>query len=140
MELSDLDLISNSSNPAQPPVSIFGSESSTQDWCYYFERAELAAQMGNWDQVVQLSEQAFKLNKKFNRETASELIPFIKGYANVGDWSRATQLSIQAYKESEKMKNMLCTVWYSIGETTLDSPEKQTAFDQIKDSVECKFP
>jgi len=140
MELSDLDLISNSSNPAQPPVSIFGLESSTQDWCYYFERAELAAQMGNWDQVVQLSEQAFKLNKKFNRETASELIPFIKGYANVGDWSRATQLSIQAYKESEKMKNMLCTVWYSIGETTLDSPEKQTAFDQIKDSVECKFP
>ena len=142
MELSNPDLISDSSNSAQPPVSIFGSQSSAQaslDWCYYFERAELAGQIGDWAQVVQLGELAFKLDKKFNRETASELIPFIKGYANVGEWRQATQLSIQAYKESEKLKNMLCATWYSLGETTPDSLERQAAFDQIKDRVECKF-
>ena len=89
--------------------------------------------------LYEINEKALKLDKKFNRETASELIPFIKGYANVGEWRQATQLSIQAYKESEKLKNMLCTTWYSLGETTPDSLERQAAFDQIKDRVECKF-
>jgi hypothetical protein len=136
--LSNPDLIIDTGAPAQPPESIFGSQPS-MDWCYYFERAELAVQMGDWEQVVQLGEKAFKLDKKFTRETASELIPFIKGYANVGEWRQATKLSIQAYEESEKMKNMLCATWFSLGETTLDNAERRAAFDQIQDSVECKF-
>ncbi|MBN1149192.1 MAG: hypothetical protein JXA78_18170 [Anaerolineales bacterium] len=136
--LSNPGLITDSSTPAQPPVAIFGPQPAP-DWCYYFEKAELAGQIGDWARVVQLGEQAFKLDKKFTRETASELAPFILGYANVGEWSRAAQLSIQAYEASEKMKNMLCASWYSLGQTTPASPERQAAFDQVKDSLQCQF-
>ncbi len=49
LHLSNTDLILAGVNPpASPPVSKFGSEPAP-DWCYYFEKAELASQIGDWE-------------------------------------------------------------------------------------------
>jgi len=45
---------------ALPPAAVFGDE-PVHGWCYYFEKAELARQQGDWQQVAALGEQAFAL-------------------------------------------------------------------------------
>ncbi len=40
---------------------IYGPEPA-HNWCYYFERADLARQIGDWTQVTNLGDKAFKLD------------------------------------------------------------------------------
>ncbi len=53
MPLSRQSLILTDGNAsAKPPEQIFGPEPEP-GWCYYFEKAELARQMGDWQEVCQ---------------------------------------------------------------------------------------
>jgi hypothetical protein len=124
---------------ARPPTSIFGEEPEP-DWCYYFEKADLASQMGDWEKVVELGDKAFELQLEFTRETANELIPFVEGYAHVGNWDRAISLSTLAYGASPKMQNMLCATWYFLQEETNPSPSREAAVAIIRDKIGCKLP
>ena len=51
--LSNLDLVTTSGSPTMPDPAIFGSEPA-HDWCYYFEKADLARQMQDWGTIIQL--------------------------------------------------------------------------------------
>jgi hypothetical protein len=140
LPLSDLTLIlSDVQEPARPPARFFGDQ-PPRDWCYYFEKAELASQVEDWQGVVALGEKALKLDKEFTRETASELAPFIKGYAYTDDWQQAVQLSFKAYQASPKMQNMLCSTWYNLQLSTPASSQRQAAVDQIAEEIQCNFP
>lgn len=109
LTLSNPDLIiTRPTQPASPPTHIFGEEPQ-HGWCYYFEKAELAVQLQDWEEVVRLSEEAFQHKGKFDRETASELVPYIRGFAQTGQWETAYSLSMKAYQASPKMQNMLCS-------------------------------
>jgi hypothetical protein len=101
--LSNPDLIITEANPyARPPEAIFGPEPE-HNWCYYFQKAELAQQTGDWQQVAELGDQATIFDLVFTKENASELEPFIEGYAQVGQWDKAVKLSIKATQKSDKM-------------------------------------
>lgn len=140
LPLSKPDFIHDDSiDPAKPPISIFGEEPEP-DWCYYFEKADLASQMGDWERVVKLGDQAFKSQVEFTRESANEVVPFIEGYAHVGNWDRAVLLSTLAYGASPKMQNMLCATWYFIQEETQSSPSREAAVAMIRDKIGCKLP
>lgn len=140
LPLSKPDLIlENAHPPAAPPASFFDPEPE-HDWCYYFEKAELARQTNDWQGIVSLGEQAFKLDKEFTRETASELAPFVVGYARAGYWEKAVELSLQAYRAAEKTKNMLCQAWYNLRETTPADPDREAALAQIENNIQCNFP
>jgi hypothetical protein len=65
----------------QPPASIFGEE-PPHGWCYYYQKASLARQRGDWDQIVQLGEQASQLNLR--PYDWIEWMPFIQAYAYTG--------------------------------------------------------
>jgi hypothetical protein len=140
LPLSNPDLIiQNPAQSARPPRYIFGEE-PIHDWCYYFEKAELASQVGAWEQIVKLATRAQPFNKDINRETASELVPFIKGYAHVGQWEQAFQLTLKSFNASPKMQNMLCTTWNIIQISTSQSPEREVTLDQIREEVGCLLP
>jgi hypothetical protein len=140
LPLSNLDLIlPNPTQAAHPPKSIIGDE-PTHDWCYYYEKAELASQEGDWDQVVKLGIRVQQLNKKFNRDTASELVPFIQGYAHVGRWEEAVRITLRSLYASSKMQNMLCSTWYYLVESTSSSPERDAALVDIREKVGCNLP
>ncbi len=140
MALSNIKwIIPDPPQPASPPISLFATE-PTKDWCYYFEKAELAVQREDWEEVVSLGKVALGIEKKFTRETASELMPFIQGYAHLGDWQQALKLSLKAYHASEKMKNMLCQNWYFILESTPPHPEKDPAYAQLDQELDCRSP
>lgn len=139
LPLSRLDLIlTQALKPARPPETFLGAEPEP-GWCYYFEKAELASQMGDWQQIVSLGETALALGKKFDRETASELVPFILGYAHVGQWDKAVKLSLQAYEASPKMENMLCTSWLWLKQTSQPDAQQAAAFEQIEAKFSCQL-
>ncbi len=76
--------------PVSPPVSIFGKETK-RGWCNYFQAADLAAQIGDWEQVRALGDEAIALS--LSPEDRVEWLPFLKGYAITGDAETLKQLA-----------------------------------------------
>ena len=137
LPLSRPDLIlSQAPSPAQPPAAYFGPEPD-HGWCYYFEKAELARQQGDWALAASLADQAMLIDRQLDRENASELTPFIDGYARTNRWDDAVRITARALDASPKMQNQLCTIWYYIDQETPDSPEKQTAVEIVNQNVPC---
>lgn len=137
MHLSDVDLVVDDADPsAHPPEAIFGPEPE-HGWCYYFEKADLASQAGDWEQVAYLGDQAFKLEERLYPVNAPELVPFIEGYAHSGQWDMASQLTMDAYDLTFRMQRMLCSTWERITNTIPHSDDQQAAFSSIQQKLQC---
>ncbi len=111
--LSNLNqIITDPPAPALPqPEFIFGPE-PPHGWCYYYQKADLARQRGDWDAVARLGDLAFALDDRPNE--ASERVVFIEGYARVGRWDDALTLTRQARAITPAMQPMLCATWQRI--------------------------
>ena len=114
---------------------IYGPE-PPHGWCYYFERADLAAQYQDWASVVALGDKAFALDDYPNNPV--ERFVFVEGYARTGAWSRALELSAASYKFSKTyMGPLLCALWGRIEDGTPNSTEKAAAALQVKSMFAC---
>ncbi len=119
----------------QLPGQLFGSE-PTHNWCYYFGKAELARQMGEWERVVDLGNTAFALDDYPNDPL--ERFVFIEGYAHVGEWKKAVELSTTSYKISKDYVGpLLCKLWSRIERETQSTPEQATALADVRSKFEC---
>jgi len=78
---SKIENIIVDASPVLPPEYIFGKEPE-HNWCFYFQQADFASQLGKWDSVAALGDQANRL--QFSPEDRSEWIPFLKAYAITG--------------------------------------------------------
>lgn len=115
---------------------VYGPEPS-HGWCYYFEKADLARQNGNWDEVVRLGETAFALDDHPNDPV--ERFVFIEGYAHVGGWKKAVELSVESYKVSKNYVGpLLCKLWDRIERETKNTSERASALLQAAENFECK--
>ena len=132
--LSVPDQITN--EPTAKMLPFYGTEPA-HDFCYYFEKAELARQNKDWKTVVEMGNQALSLNDH-PYEPAEQFV-FIEGYANIGDWNRALELSDQAYEFSPKpVGAMLCQLWERIGaETPTSSAGRSAALSQVSEKFGC---
>ncbi|NTV36541.1 MAG: hypothetical protein HGA53_06265, partial [Anaerolineaceae bacterium] len=93
------------------PDAIFGPE-LTKGWCYYYEKAELARQLQNWEQVTILGDTAFALDDRPN--DPNERLPFIEGYAREHQLEKAVNLSKETQKITPVMEPLLCKLWARI--------------------------
>lgn len=111
--LSNLNqIITDPPAPARPlPESIFGRE-PLHGWCYHYQKADLARQRGDWEEVARLGDLAFALNDRPNE--ASERVVFIEGYAHTGRWDEALALTREARAITPAMQPMLCAAWQRI--------------------------
>jgi hypothetical protein len=96
-------------------------------WCYYFEKADLARQMGNWETIKSLWEQVEKQNIKPIH--GMEYLPFIEAYARLNDWDKAFVLSRQASRTSPEMASALCPFWQRLDQE-LPANDGKTYFSQ----------
>ncbi len=96
----------NSTEP--PPAWLFGAEAA-HNWCYYFEKADLARQYGNWEKVAKLGDQAFAV--PYTPADAAEYLPFIEAYARLGRYDDARKLTQTAADKAPVLKPMLCSLW-----------------------------
>ena len=103
---SHVDRIIPSEIPPVPPSSIFGAEPE-HNWCYYFQKASLARQNGDWKEVVRLYDLVQELN--LETEDKSEVIPFFEGLVNVGRYDDARSLYKEEIKGRIEVRFPLCT-------------------------------
>lgn len=87
---SELDNVITSEEQPVPPASIFGSEPE-HDWCFYYQKADLARQRGDWEEVARLGAEAEKLGLHPNDQI--ELMPFLQAYAFLGDQKQVKGIS-----------------------------------------------
>jgi hypothetical protein len=139
LPFSDPSLIlTESGRPAQLPEHIFGPEPE-HGWCYYFEKAELARQKGDWQKIAELGNLALATDRHFYRINVAELVPFIEGYARSGQWETAIQLSLDAYQTWENMQLLLCDLWLDINQTTNLDADGQAAYEKIQKRLACSI-
>ena len=73
-----------------PPKTVFGSEPK-RGWCYYYERAAYARQVGDWKTVTAIGDEAAKLG--LSPSDAIEWMPFLQAYAATGNDAKLSDLA-----------------------------------------------
>ena len=128
------ELILEQGEPEMP--NIYAPEPK-HGWCYYFQKADLARQHGDWERVVSLGEIAFSSGDHPNDPT--ENLVFIEAYAHTNAWEDAEQLSLRAKQVSPSyMRPLLCPLWDRIDVDVSNSPEKEQSIARMRDKLSCE--
>jgi hypothetical protein len=138
VKLSDPGIVTVQQDPAviRGYEQLFGSLPEP-DWCYYFEKAELARSQGeNWEEVVRLGDLALALPQA--QQNPIEFLPYIEGYAHQGNFEKSLKLSRQLFRSLPKTQGMICAVWQRIAADTDLNPEKSAALTKIQDDLSCQ--
>jgi len=107
--LSDLSRIITGAGSHAPPEFMIEPD---HDWCYYFARAELAYQIGDFEKVMALEEAASSVGKSTG--DPNEWLIFIEAYARTGDLGTAERLSQVMLGEDTRATRGLCVVWQRV--------------------------
>ncbi len=99
------NIIPTGDSPVLPQV-LFGPE-PPHTWCYFYQKADLARQTGDWDQVIEIFEEAGK--KDLHPNDQIELIPFLQAYAYHNDLKTVKQLSTRINTDIF-YKQQACTI------------------------------
>jgi len=75
---SNVNLIDTVKESEHLSTNIFGNEPE-HTWCYYYQKASLARQKGDWQEIVDLGLQVLENN--FKPVDVSEWMPFYEGFA-----------------------------------------------------------
>ena len=105
-EYSHIDRIILSGISPVPPAAIFGAEPA-HDWCYYYQKASLARQRGDWEEISKLYDQIRELH--LETDDKAEMIPFFEGLVNSGRYDDAKVLYREQIKGQNEMRFPLCT-------------------------------
>jgi hypothetical protein len=136
LPLSNLDLIEPERQAAElPPTDIFGPE-PPHDWCYYFQKADLARQLGDWPRVVRLGDEAQKLG--YSPNNPQEWIPFIEGYARTGRWQEAIQRTEQVHRINFRLDPRLCNLWDHLLDSGPPPAQYADEFQKMQSRLECE--
>jgi hypothetical protein len=125
-------------NQADVLPTIFQGEPVLGGWCYFFEKADLARQRGDWDQVAGFANQAFEggFHDALIKH-APEYVVFIEGYAHNAQWKRAAELTLEVYEVDPRMDQMLCAAWGRIKIDIPESSEKSAFLEKIDQKMNC---
>jgi hypothetical protein len=138
--LRDVSSRSNSSriNQSKNRNSVFFVEEkqTNESWCYFYQKASLAYQYKNWEEIVRLGDKAFAIDDYPN--DASERIPFIFGYALTGNIDTAVDLSQIVHQISILYDPMLCETWKLIEEKIPGVMQNQESFTTFKNQLNCQ--
>jgi hypothetical protein len=121
---SKIDNVIVQGTSPEPPTLIFGSEPS-HNWCYYYQKAALARQQGDWKKVAHLGDEAQKLGLHPNDQI--EWMPFLQAYAMLGDQKQvkgiSTRINTEPFYQHQACENLSAL-------NTL-SPEMQSSVTEL---------
>ena len=93
-----------------PPEIVFGPE-PPHNWCYYFEKADLARQRGDWDQVLGFGDEVLK--KRLAPSDPIEWIPFLQAYAQAEDVDALQDINRLMKKADPFVRQQVCQSLHS---------------------------
>ena len=107
------------------PADIFGTD-YVHDWCYYFEKADLAFDRQDYAEALRLFDEAAASG--ISMGNATEMRPFIKSAAFSGDWDKALDWSATANNVNpNRTTGYFANLWQILDRDVPDSPEKSDA-------------
>ena len=135
LKLSNVSLI----NPlpahiARPPLAVFKDDPKTT-WCYFFQKAEVARQIGDWEQVAAIAGEAAK--GKFYPQDLSENLPFIEAYGRLGRWDEFERSFYSVSNSVPALNPALCGILSRAKDTIPSSQEGSTLITQMKKDAYC---
>lgn len=122
-----------------PPAEIFGPEPE-RGWCYFYQKADLARQLGSWEEVAALGDEARASGfhpKAPSSNTPVEWMPMIEGYARIGRWDDAEALSLAVFEKDQRIDARLCSLWDHLVETTASSEARDRLAEVVRKSAKC---
>lgn len=121
-------------NAAPPQKQTFGSEPPLT-WCYYFQKAELAAQFGDWQTANDLyaQTQAEGLDTLYGHE----LLPFIRASIAAQDWGQARAQTLEADRLTRSLRPDLCILWEKLETPPADQTAFKQAFAKVNQTLGC---
>ena len=131
---SDIQLIKKTDVEPAPPKDIYG-ETNTQTWCYYFEKADLARQYAQWEEIVRLWEEAQAVGER--PDNGFEYIPFIEGWGHTGNWEQVKETTKFAKRISAGLEPSLCSAMDRLTESAPASQEKDETIKNLKEDLDC---
>ena len=101
---SDVTNVMPGEGMQQPQTIVFGEEPE-RTWCYYYQRADLARQSGDWERVSALEAEATRLG--FAPADPLEWSPFLQAFAVLGDSAGVGRVvehlkSMETYKDQRE--------------------------------------
>ncbi|MCJ7434688.1 MAG: hypothetical protein MUO77_14475 [Anaerolineales bacterium] len=116
------------------PEDLFGKEPS-RTWCYFYEKAELARQAGDWEQVAKLGDKA--INQGYAPRDPYEWLPFIEAYALTDDLDKAEKYTRQAFHADAKPGTGLCQLWKRVQVQGVARSEKVSVSTKMIKELQC---
>jgi hypothetical protein len=104
-------------------------------WCYYFAKAEMAYQQGDWEKVNDLINKARSLGYK--PEDPFEWLTYIEAQALTGNIEAAAKLSRDAFKQDNGIRKGLCEVWERVQTHDHAGNVDDLHLDQILSDFQC---
>lgn len=125
----------NSVESFAPDQSTFGKEPD-QTWCYYFEKADLAAQEMEWTLVLNLMREAESLGLRANY--ALEYMPLLRAYAYTDQWVDFFSNIVELNEDYPQGGEMMCALFQELEQSATGSGEKDLAINSSRDIYSCK--
>jgi hypothetical protein len=100
---SEINQVEASAAPTTLPAFLSGE--SPREWCFYYQKMDLARQLGNWGEAARLADEALK--KGLTPEDVSEWMPALEAYATLGREQDARHAA-SIIRASDKARSFLC--------------------------------
>lgn len=133
---SDISLIKQADVEPTLPEDIYGKQ-NTQTWCYYFQKADLARQYGQWDEIVRLWDKTKAAGER--PDNGFEYIPFIEGLGHSGDWAQVKEVTKFANRISAGLEPSLCSAMDRLRESAPASQKKDETITSLKENLDCSL-
>ena len=135
LDISNVDRIEEAAAGAGwiPPWSIFGAEPK-HEWCFYYEKAELARQNEKWAEAIQLFEEAQA--QGYSPRDERDYLIFVDAYIRLGELDNALDLTKQVKSISKRNNDSLCGLWARDSELQ-NSAEYDSFYDEVNLELSC---
>lgn len=114
---------------------IFGSL-TTEGWCSFYQRAELAQQLGHWRDIIDLMNEAKK--NGLNPNYGIERLALVNAYARLGNWNEAEQVSKEILAKHVRNATMLCAQWADFSEDGILDEIGLRAWQSVEELAQCE--
>ena len=128
--LSALDRIDTSAQPSSSFLDAIGLQ-YPDDWCTYYQKADLARQDENYAEVVKLWDEARE--KDFSPGDPFDYFVFLDGFTQLGRWDDTVKLTLEASHTFPISRPALCDYWYSLPAGT----ERDLALKKVEAKLDC---
>lgn len=125
---SKLENVTLEGSPQTPPELVFGEEPN-HGWCYYYQKADLARQRGEWELIPALIQEA--LDKGYYPEDGLEWMPFLQANAVLGN--------VEKMRSTAKLVAADKFLHLQACETMKEFMTRETLDDAVRDFIESKI-